>query len=295
MKKLLIVGGSGFIGRRLIDKLKSKYAITSVSHTGKVSGVDNINLDLVKTDFGFLDSTSFDAAIYLGTVSSPKEAEAKPQLAYDTNVTVVQRFLEKAGASGVKKIILFSSAVLYSINDDPCSESDSIEKYSSIYNYSKYSLETLADYYRLKHNMQITVFRLSNTYGPGQTNTKAPYLVPGLFQQASEKGEIEVWNIKPIRDWVFVDDVVKVVELELKIKGGGLFNLGTGKGRSVGDLVKIVADLYKVRVVDLDKPVAPPYKVVCNIQNLKTRLNYVPDTDLVVGLKKVYEFYKYHK
>ena len=290
---LLIIGGSGFIGRNLISRLKDKYLITSLSKNSSVDGVSNIHVDLAETDFSFLEKESFDAAVYLGTISSPKEAEAKPQEAFHTNVIVVQKFLEKAREVGIKKIILFSSAVLYTSSDAKSfKETDEVAKNSSIYNYSKYLLETLAEYYRVKHDMAVTVFRLSNTYGPGQNNARAPYLIPGMFEQALKNKKIEVWNTSPVRDWVFIEDVVSVISKELKVAGGGIFNLGSGKGTSVGGVVEIVSKLTSVKYTNLDKPVNPPYHVVCDVNELKKRINYIPDTSLTDGLKKSLEYYK---
>lgn len=292
-ERLLVIGGGGFIGRNLIKDLKSKYDITSLSKTSKVHGVKNLNLDLNNSDFHFLLKNKFEYVIYLGTISSPKEAELKPQESFESNVTTVQRFLEKSKELNFKKIILLSSAVLYSSNTQGrLKESDEISPFTSIYNFSKYLLECLAEFYRSKHAMPISVFRLANTYGPIQDTHKVPYLIPSLFQQVLEKGKMEIWNTSPVRDWVFVDDVVKVIFEELNRKGGGIFNLGTGKGRSVGDVAKIITSLTGAGFINLNRPVEPPHSVVCNTKKLKDRLGYVPSTTLDEGLKKTYNYFK---
>ncbi len=290
---LLVIGGSGFVGRNLINKLKDEYVITSVSRTSKIAGVKNINLDLIQSDFNFLRTGNYKYVIYLGMVSSPKEAELKPQEEFDSNVSAVQRFLEKSKDLNFKKIIFLSSVVLYlSGNKQKLKEGDQIAPFLNIYNYSKYTMETLAEYYREKYLMPITVFRLANTYGPHQTTQKVPYLIPNLFKQGILDKEINVLNISPVRDWVFVDDVVEVLARELKINGGGLFNLGTGTGRSVGDVAKIVSSLTKSKVVNLNKKVNPPYHVICDVSRLKERIGYVPSTTLEVGLEKTFDFLK---
>ena len=290
---LLIIGGSGFIGKNLIKHLKTKYDITSLSRTSKVQGVKNLNLDLNNSNFSFLSKNKFEYVVYLGTISSPKEAELKPQETFDSNVTTMQRFLEKSKELNLKKIILLSSVVLYSSGkQNKLDENSETSPFSSIYNYSKYLLESLAEFYRRKYSMPITVFRLANTYGPFQNTQKAPYLIPNLFQQALEKGKMEVWNAAPIRDWVFIDDVVKVLSKELHKKDGGIFNLGTGEGRSVRDVAKIIASLTGTSFSDLNRPVEPPYSVICNTEKLKERVGYVPSTTLEEGLKSTYNYFK---
>ena len=292
-ERLLVIGGSGFIGRNLIRHLKNRYEVTSLSRTSKVQGVKNLNLDLNNSNFSFLRKNKFEYVIYLGTISSPKEAELKPQETFDSNVSTVQKFLEESKELNFKKIILLSSVVLYSSGrQNKLDENSEISPFSSIYNYSKYLLESLAEFYRRKYSIPITVFRLANTYGPLQNTQKVPYLIPNLFQQALEKGEMEVWNTKPIRDWVFIDDVVKVISEELHKKNGGIFNLGTGQGRSVGDLVKTISFLTGVNYLNLDKPVAPPFNVVCDMNKLKKRFKHIPSTTIEVGLKNTYDYFK---
>lgn len=290
---LLVVGGGGFIGKNLIKALASKYEITSVSKTTKITGVRNINLDITTSDFKFLNDNDFKYVIYLGTVSSPKEADLKPQEAFDSNVCATQKFLEHSRNLKFKKIIFLSSAVLYSENKKAkFEENDDISPFSSIYNYSKYLLETLAEFYRRKYSMPITVFRLSNTYGEFQVTDKAPYLIPDLFRQSLVNKKVDVWNTKPIRDWVYIDDVVKVISKELRITGGGLYNLGTGKGRSVGEVAEIISSLTKIRFNDLNKQVSPPNRVICNMLKLKSRIGFIPDTSLEVGLRKTLDYCK---
>ena len=256
-------------------------------------GVRNINLDLNNSDFTFLMKNDFKYVIYLGTVSSPKEAELKPQETFDSNVTAVQKFLERSINLGFKKIILLSSVVLYSSGKQgKLGENHDISPYSSIYNYSKYIMETLAEFYNRKYSMPITIFRLSNTYGPYQTTKKVPYLIPNLFRQAIEDKKMEVWNTSPVRDWVFIDDVVKVISNELPLSGGGTFNLGTGQGKSVGDVIKIISSLTGARFLDLHKPVEPPFNVVCDVDKLQKRIKYTPSTTLESGLKSTYNYYK---
>jgi dTDP-glucose 4,6-dehydratase len=290
MEKLLVIGGSGFIGKNLIRLLSDKYEITSVAKNSEVYGINNLKIDLNNTDFGFING--FSKIIYLGTVSSPKEAEVKPNDAFISNVVNIHNFLEAARNQKTDKIILLSSAVLYSPeNKTPLIEESETAPFLSIYNFSKYNLEILAKFYAKKYSLPITVFRLSNTYGPGQTSERAPYLIPGLFEQAIKKGLMEIWNTSPVRDFVYVNDVSKVLSLELETPGGGLFNLATGIGKSVKQVAETVKKITGADYVDLGKEVSPPNKVVCNMDSLNKRLKYIPDTTLEKGLEASYDYY----
>jgi dTDP-glucose 4,6-dehydratase len=293
-KDILIIGGGGFIGRNLINSLRNKNVnIYSVSKQSTVPAIKNIHADLVTSDFSFLKRIKPDYVVYLGTISSPKEADINNQGSFDTNVIALQKFFEIAKDLKIKKIILLSSIVLYAGDlNHPCKEDDKITPYKDIYCFSKYLLESLAEYYRRNCHLPITVFRLSNTYGPHQSSEKVPLLVPSLFQQAFAKKKIEVWNSSPIRDWIYVEDVCMVIQKELETHESGVYNVATGKGRKVEDVVKIISKLTGAPFKNLEKAVNPPMKVVCNMTKLKKHLRYVPNTTLEVGLKKTYEYYK---
>lgn len=295
--RLVVTGGSGFIGRNLLDTLKgSPHEVISVSRENSVEGVENIHEDLTRTNFDFLKPIDPEYVAYLATISSPKEAALKKQESYDTNVTAVQRFLERAKDLHIKKIVLLSSVVLYSGDGDkPYKEDSEIAPFRDTYNLSKFFLEGLANYYRQNYGLPITIFRLSNTYGPYQTTERVPLLIPKLFEEALEKGKLEVWNTKPVRDWVFVGDVCEVIVRELAAKGHGTFNLGTGRGRSVKEVIEIISKLTGVHYQDLDKPVDPPLRVVCDMAKLRAHLKYVPNTSLEEGLQKTFEFHKSRK
>jgi nucleoside-diphosphate-sugar epimerase len=291
-KKVLVAGGSGFVGRNLIEQLRKTHKVFSISNSTKVEGVENIIEDLANSDFKFLKKIKPDFIVWLATVSSPKEAKMFPQKCFDTNVTIIQKLLENSKQINPKKIVLLSSVVLYKDKKEgKYKEDDEIQTNSSIYNYSKYLMETLADYYRNQSELNITVFRLSNTYGPYQTTKKVPYLVPSLFEKAENENKIEVWNSKPVRDWVYVGDVAKAIEIEFGKKDCGTFNLGTGVGTSVGELTETIAKSYGKKVVDLKKDVAPPYRIVVDTKLIKKHLNFVPDTSLKVGIKKTLSYY----
>lgn len=291
-KKIIIVGGSSFIGKNLIGILKDEYKVYSVTKSSDVQGVENIKEDLGKSSLNFIEKIKPQYIVWLATTSSPKEGLLNPQECFMSNVVTVQRFLEKAKDLDINKIILLSSAVLYQDKKKGgYKENDKIEPYSSIYNYSKYLMESLRDYYQLNHGLNITVFRLSNTYGPHQTTKKASYLIPTLFEQAKNKKQIEIWNADPVRDWIYVEDVALAIKEELKKKDSGIFNLGTGIGTSVGKLSRIVARIYGRELINLNKKVEPPFRVVLDLTALKKHLGFIPSTSLEEGIYKTHLHY----
>lgn len=186
-----------------------------------------------------------------------------------------------------------SSVVIYKDQaSEAYGETDEITPYKEIYSMSKFLLENLAAFYREKYDLPVSVFRLSNIYGPGQNWERFPNLIPQLFHQALVAKKIEVWNLNPVRDFTFITDAATAISKELNTKESGLYNLGTGVGVKVGEVVDIIAKLAQVEVVNLNKEVSPPFRVVCDTTRLEKHLGFVPTTTIQEGLQKTFEYYQ---
>ena len=224
--KVIVIGGTGFVGRNVVEALVSKYEVISVSYSKTISGIKNIHTDLISSSFSFLKKERPDYVVYLGTVSSPRQGYENPDRCVETNVTAPLRMLRTLKEVSVKKVIFFSSVVLYKEKSRGyLNEQDSISPHSGIYAFSKHMLENIAGYYGDYLSLPITVFRLANTYGPYQDVNGVKLLTHQMFDQALIKRTVIVQSTKPIRDWVYVGDVAKAVKMELSIPGGGTYRL----------------------------------------------------------------------
>jgi len=143
-----------------------------------------------------------------------------------------------------------------------------------------------------KYNMPILVFRLSNIYGPYQDWKTMPNLLPQIISQAFINKKIEVWNFDPIRDYIYVGDVVEAIIKALHSDKTGVFNLGTGVGTCVGEVVTKIANLTDAKVTSLNKPVSGPTRVICNINKIKSKLGWEPSITLDEGIKKTINYYR---
>lgn len=292
-KKVVVTGGSGFIGTHLIPALlKEGFEVYSVSRSSEAKGAHNIHLDLATTDYGFLDRIDPDYVISLGTVSTPKAAQEDHQACFATNVSSIDRLLNSCKQLNVKKVVLMSTAVLYKDQDKASySEEDELNTYQDNYNLCKFFMESIAHLYRDRIGLPVTVFRLANSYGYNSREEKYPTLVNQIFRQAIKDHRVEIWNAEPVRDWVYVGDVVKVLVAELGTEESGLYNLGTGIGTDVGTVAKIVAAEAGCEYRVLNKPVTPPFRVVLNVAKLHKHLGFVPSTPIEIGLKETYSDY----
>jgi len=290
-KRVLITGGSGFIGQNLIRRLKEEKAeITNIGRK-PIGGINNINSDLTKTDFSFLDNLDFDYVIHLAAFSSPRRSKNEEDT-IKLNTESTKSFFNKLLKKEIKKIIFTSSAAVYETSETDIKEESHLSKDPSIYAKSK----ILAEKYCLemiKRGAPIICFRLSNTFGPGQQwkEKDTPTLLPQMISQALLKNEITIFNPTPKRDYLYIDDAINAIILALESDYFGILNLGTSVSTRVGILAERISEMLNVPV-KYSSMEDKKDSLVLKIDKIKSVLKWHPKTSLEEGLKKTMSFYK---
>lgn len=292
--RILVTGGSGFIGTNLILALeRAGGQVVNVDIRAPQVDVKTIKADLRQTDYAFLEG-GFDYVIHLAALSNARLCQAMGH-AFDNNVAATLKLMEKLSALGrVRKIIFMSSVVLYADGVPvPIPEDAPLYIGHNNYTLTKALGEQICEFYRIKHQLPILTFRLPNIYGPYQDHKKFPNLLPQIAVQALREGRIEIWSRKPVRDWIYVEDAVRAIMLALKGGYDGVMNLGTGIGTSVGDVVDIVAALTNCEVVCLNKTTTGPSRVICDISRIRTELGWEPRVTIEEGVQETIRYFQY--
>ena len=199
MKKILITGINGFLGKHLLDKFLDN---TSFSDIDQIVGIDNfisskreekytnsvkynfIESDLIKFDFNKLEN--FDTVIHLASLASPVYYKKYPLETIDIGTTVTRKLLEKCKEWNAT-FIFFSSSEIYG---NPSSENiptpEDFKGYvscqgpRSCYDESKRLGETLCYVYNKKYNVNTKVIRPFNIYGPGMSVSYTHLTLPTI-------------------------------------------------------------------------------------------------------------------
>ncbi|EKD63212.1 MAG: hypothetical protein ACD_51C00316G0007 [uncultured bacterium] len=290
--KILITGGSGFIGTNLIIELqKLGFEIVNLSAHDPIVSVKTIKLDLINDDLSVLDEYRFDYVVHLAAVSTIKLAEGNEQETIRLNVEGTKKLLEYFKDKNLKKFIFMSSMTVYQEVDTEMTEDlDAlVDKKSNAYSYSKLLAEKECEKFAKK--MPILIFRLANAYGPYQRIGKVPTLIPQIISQAIA-GKIEIYNGDFARDFIYVTDVVNAIMKGLKSDFTGTLNLGTGKPTKVMEIAKTVANIFGVEVSDLRKKINAPLELVPNVVRIKETLKWKPEISLEEGIKNTINYYK---
>lgn len=272
---VLLTGGAGFIGSHTaIELIKADYDIViadnfSNSNSSVINRIENITgrhilaynidiMDMHKLDELFSRS-SIDAVIHFAGYKAVGESVNKPLMYYRNNLGTTLALLEMMNKHDLKNFIFSSSATVYGTPSRvPITEDDPVGKCLNPYGRTKYFIEQiLADIASADPEMSVVLLRYFNPIGAhesgliGELPSGMPdNLMPYITQTAAGiREKLSVYgNDYPTKDGTGVRDYVHVVDLAkghvaaLKFacshKGIEVFNLGTGKGYSVLEVIK---------------------------------------------------------
>lgn len=288
MKRALVIGAAGFVGRYLVHELESAGCVVNPVDLPDFDILDVASLDKV------FSSTVFDYVVNLAAISSVGLSWKKPVQTVEVNIRGTLNILDAVQKYSPKaKVLLVGSAEEYAPKNTSLNEEDKLEA-SNPYGITKIAQENFADLYRKKYGMNIVCTRSFNHTGIGQTTT---FAIPSFcaqvaaIEKSGKPGKIFVGDLSVYRDFSDVRDVVAAYRSLLENDTDYfVYNVGSGIAHRVEDLLKYIVSLATVPVeicVDPEKvrPVDVPYLCADN-----TRIKrYWRGTDIKQTIKEMFE------
>ena len=302
--KILITGGAGFIASHIAD------AFIADGH--KVFILDNlatgfeININpkavFIKADIGdkslssLFEKEKFDVVNHHAAQMDVRRSVADPAFDATTNILGTINLLQNCVRTGVKKFMFASTggAVYGEQNYFPADEIHPVAPLSP-YGISKLAVEKYLFFYHTQYNLNYTILRYANIYGPRQ-NPFGEAGVIAIFSTKLLRGDQPVINGSGLqtRDYVFVGDVVKASLTTLKDEASDIYNIGTGIETDVNELFHIINNIAGKGLVEKHGPPAPGEQMrsVITSDKIFNKFNWRPTTKLEVGLKHTVNFFK---
>lgn len=254
MKRVLIVGGAGFIGFPLAKKL--------ISEGYNVKIFDNFSnpaknwlhdfLSVIRGDITDRDNvikcvkdTGPDIVIHLAALHYIPLCTKDPIMTQKINVVGTKNILDAIKDFSQKTHFVFaSSATVYLPADKAHTEMSEIGPLE-VYGRSKVEAENLIKEYSGSYGIEYTILRLFNVYGFGD-NT--PHLIPTVIEQVKNGSVIKLGNVETRRDYIYLDDVINgfmSAIQNIEVSKNQTFNLGSGKTYSAKEIVDDIGSNIK--------------------------------------------------
>lgn len=271
-RRILVTGGAGFVGRRLVRTLKDQHdvcVVDTLKFGDRFDDSDNARIVLEKVDIrdshalsDVMERFRPEIVIHLAATHFIPECERDPANAEEVNVLGTMNLLRACPVGA--RFVLASSGAVYRPDDAPHDETSSAVEPADVYGLTKLHAEHYVRHFVKQRGLCGAVVRLFNVVGPGETN---PHILPEIiYQLKSGNSKIRLGNVWPQRDYIHVADAAEGfgrVALcgEIPTCVTELVNLGTGKQYSVSTIldqlrsltglpIEVESDASRARAVD---------------------------------------------
>jgi nucleoside-diphosphate-sugar epimerase len=299
IKKIIVTGGSGFLGRHLLR------ALTGAGYEVKnIDLVENPEFETVIADVRDADKMleeirDADLVFHLASLIEAGESVEKPGKYIDYNVGGTLSVLEAMRENGIKNFIFSSSAAIYGEPIRvPIKEDDRTIPINP-YGMTKLAMEGLLSSYVGSHGLTGIALRYFNLYGPEEHHQPETHAMPRFIKQVYEGEEVTVWGSgEHKRDYVHVSDIVdahlKAIELaENEPAKYHYLNLSAEKPASVLEIVKIIEEALgkKANVKHFDPRPGDPLLLYADASKAKEVLGWSAQVKLEEGVKEMAEYF----
>ena len=301
--KYLITGGAGFIGSHIANTLLKNgkdVRILDNFSSGKKENVQGLDVEIIEGDLRNNNDVEkavkgIDIIFHEAAFVSVPESMEKPQECFDVNVTGTSKLFEAARRSGVKRVVVASSAAVYGDSEAyPLSEETPLRQLSP-YAVSKRVDEMYAELFTNQFDLEVVALRYFNVYGPRQRpDSMYAAAVPIFIRRILDNKPITVYGDGgQTRDLVNVKDVVQanLLASEHPVAPGKIFNVCTGVETKLLDLLDI---LYKIfpnapKHIHAEPRAGDIYRSIGTPKKIMDTLGFKPQVSLADGLAEAVE------
>jgi UDP-glucose 4-epimerase len=305
--RVLVTGGAGFIGSRLVDRLVNSghdVCVLDNFSTGRMKNLSDVtgsrNLKILKADIRrfprALVRRRFDRVCHLAALTSVEESIKNPAHTSDVNVIGTLRVLEAARKFGAERVVFASSAAVYGVPSSfPITEDASVAPISP-YGASKAASELYCKAFEENRGIEVVSLRYFSLYGPRQASSQYSGVI-SIFARRLLRGlPLTVFGDgSQTRDFVFVEDAVDgtVTALEKRTLRGRVFNIASGKETRIIELAQTMKEIAGMRSALRfeSRRKGEIRRSVADITKAQAELGFRPRTKLRDGLSGTIEWF----
>jgi len=296
MKKILVLGGNGFIGSHVVDQLLNTGYSISVFDRGYEkyrtphNGVKYFLGEFSNTPLLAEALEGVDTVIHLISTTVPSTSNLNPIADIQTNLVGTVNLLELMVSAKVRRIVFLSSGgTVYGLPKSiPISEYHPLNPICS-YGVVKIAIEKYIKMFEYLYGIQAVILRPSNPYGPHQSHEGVQGVISTFLRKIISCEPITIWGDgSVIRDYLYISDLAELCSLVINSDVNGVFNVGSGKGHSLNEIIKAIEKITNLKAI-VEYQEARNFdvsEVVLDVNLAKDTFNWTPDTLLEAGIKK---------
>ncbi len=301
----LVLGGTGFIGSHLVDELAASGHFVRVLARPASAHVaqrwPNPRVELVIGDFN--DRATIERAVrgcdvvfHLVSTTLPKSSNENPLFDLASNVGGTLQLLDAVRKHGVRKVVFASSGgtVYGRTKASPIHESHATDPTCS-HGIGKLTIEKYLQLYKELHGLDYCALRIANPYGERQRTEKAQGAIGVLLERVLNGRPFDIWGDgSVVRDYIYVGDVVRALIAGAAVgeTPSKVFNVGTGRGTSLNQLVDVVEHVTGRRAQRIYSP-ARSFDISENVLDTSRateELGWTASVSLEDGIRKTIEW-----
>ncbi|OUU51916.1 MAG: hypothetical protein CBC25_04325 [Pelagibacteraceae bacterium TMED65] len=300
MEKILVVGGTGFIGYHLVKMLTlngwdvTSFSLNLPTKDRFIKGVRYLRVDVTDVDevkrYAIKD---FDYIVNLGGYINHKPFSDGGIKIFDQHFVVVKNLVDLASRQKLKRFVQIGSSDEYGDAKSPQKE-DMREAPFSPYSLAKAHATSFLQMLYKTEKFPVIILRLFLTYGPGQGSERFfPQIIVGCLKGKN----FPTSQARQLRDFCYVEDTVSAIHLALLSdhSNGEVINIASGKAKTIREVIELV-----VKHVGRGSPQfgMVPYRegenmgLFADIQKAKKLLRWKPIVSLDDGIKRTIDWFK---
>lgn len=300
---ILVTGGAGFIGSNLVENLLAsgeEVVVLDNMHTGSKTNLEDLGGRLRVVQASCNDIRGLDLSpekiYHLGIPSSSPMYKKDPFLVGEAinGTTAIFELARRTSA----RVIYASSSSLYSGLNPPHREDMPIEV-TDYYTEARLAIERIAELYKRLFNVDSIGMRFFSVYGPKERAKKqyANMVTQFLWEMQEGRSPVIFGDGSQTRDFIYVKDVTRALQLAMDSSYHGVLNVGTGKAYSFNDLIKMLNQNFESAVEP--KYTENPIKnyvqhTMADTSKCREILKFEAQCTLKEGIDKLVEYYRGH-